>query len=187
MISIVCPVLIAEAAFPTQRDQSWVSTPVLILCGSAVVGWTIVMGTFVSYFPPASLAMTLIMIVAGLMVLALIIRAEPLPRYWARMPRPFLFGIVGGIGMTLVMVGTYMVPNWSARLPADALCARTLSTVAIELVALLWLSNGGAWTHRHRMELVIGLLAFFLLFGVLKDLKSFAGHSLVSGITLWML
>ena len=52
-----------------------------------------------------------------------------------------------------------------------------------------WSDLGRAWGDRHRFALVAGLLAFFLLLGVLKDAdEGFAGHSLVSAaaaVALW--
>jgi hypothetical protein len=37
-ISIVCPILTAEALFPKRRHESWVSTPTLVLCCCALPG-----------------------------------------------------------------------------------------------------------------------------------------------------
>jgi hypothetical protein len=187
LISIVCPILTAEALFPTRRNQSWVRTPALVLCCCALPGWTFTMGLFVQFFPPLPHALALIGVVIGLLALALCIPAEPLAAGARRVPPPRVFGLIGGIGMTLIMVGTFVVPGWDSR-PAPAVMFFSLLTIlAVELGALLWLSNGGTWDDRHRLALVIGLLTFFLAFGILKDCKSFSGRSLVSGIALWLL
>lgn len=187
LISIVCPILTAEALFPTRRHESWIGTPMLVLCCCAVRGWTFVMGLFVPYFPPLSHALTLIGVMIGLVALA-----ECIPGgTWAvgvrRVPPPLVFGLIGGIGMTLIMVGTYMVPGWNSRPPAAITFFSLLTIMVVELGALHCLSNGGTWNDRHRLALVIGLLTFFLVFGILKDCESFAGRSLVSGVALWLL
>lgn len=187
LISIVCPVLTAEALFPTQRKETWVPVPLLVLCCCAVPAWTFIMGVFVPYFPPFWHAVALTAIAVGLVVLADCIPKEPLAGGARRIPSPAVFGGIGGVGMTLTMVGTFIVPDWGARPAASIMFFALLTIMLIELGALVWLSNGGDWNDCHRLALVLGSLAFFLAFGVLKDLESFAGHSLVSGVALWRL
>jgi hypothetical protein len=187
LISIVCPVLTAEALFPTRCNEAWVGTPTLVMCCCALAGWTVIMGLFVPFFPPLPHALALIGVVIGLLALALCIRAEPLAVGKRRVPPPRVFGVIGGIGMTLIMVGTYVVPGWDSRPSAAAMFVCLLTIMVVELGALLWLSGGGTWDDRHRLALVIGLLTFFLAFGILKDCESFTGRSLVSGAALWLL
>jgi hypothetical protein len=186
-ISIVCPILTSEALFPARRHESWVRTPALVLCCCALPGWTFIMGLFVPFFPQLLQALALIGVVIGLLALAQCIPAEPLAVGVRRVPPPRVFGIIGGVGMTLTMVGTYIVPGWDSRPSAAVMFLSLLTILVVELGALLWLSNGGTWDDRHRLALVIGLLSFFLAFGILKDCESFTGRSLVSGAALWLL
>jgi hypothetical protein len=187
MISIVCPILIAEALFPTRRQESWVRTPMLVLCCCALPGWTLIMGLFVPFFPQMTHALALIGVVFALLATARYIPAEPLVSGARRVPPPWVFEMIGGIAMTLIMAGTFVVPRWDSRPSALTMWFSLLSIAMIELGALLWLSNGGQWDDRHRLALVIGSLAFFLAFGILKDCESFTGRSLVSGAALWLL
>jgi hypothetical protein len=187
MISIVCPVLTAEALFLTRRHEPWVRTPMLVLCCCAVPGWTFIMGLLVPFFPRPPHALALIGVVVGLLGLARCIPAEPLAVGARRVPPPRVFGVIGGTGMTLIMAGTYIVPGWDSRPSAAIMFFGLLTILVTELGALLWLSNGGTWDDRHRLALVIGFLTFFLAFGALKDCESFTGRSLASGAALWLL
>jgi hypothetical protein len=187
LISVVCPILTAEALFPTRRSASWVRTPTLVLCCCALTGWTFTMGLFVPFFPPIPHALALVGIVIGLLALALCIPAEPLAVGARHVPAPRLFAIVSGIGMTLIMVGAFVAPSWDARPSAATMFFSLMTIMVVEFGALLWLSSGETWDDRHRVAMVIGSLTFFLAFGILKDCKSFTGRSLVSGAALWLL
>jgi hypothetical protein len=187
LISIVCPILTAEAMFPARRSESWVGTPTLVVCCCALPGWTCMMGLIVPFFPPLPHALTLIGVVVGMVALACWIPAEPLAAGARRVPAPLVFGTIGAVGMTLIMVGTFMIPGWHSRPSAATLFLSLLSILVVEIGALVWLSSGGTWDDRHRVALVIGLLSFFLAFGVLKDCESFTGRSLISGAALLLL
>jgi hypothetical protein len=187
LISIACPILTAEALFPTRRSESWVGTPTLVLCCCALPSWIFIMGLIVPYFPPLPHALALIGVVIGMLARSCCIPAEPLAAGARRVPQPCVFGTIGAVGMTLIMVGTFMIPSWHSRPSAAAMFFCLLSILVVEIGALLWLSNGGTWDDRHRLALVVGLLSFFLAFGILKDCESFTGRSLVSGAALWLL
>jgi hypothetical protein len=187
MISIVCPILIAEAQFPTRRHDSWVRTPTLVLCCCALPAWTFVMGLFVPFLPKLPHALALIGVVIGLLAIAQCIPAEPLAVGAGRVPPPRVFGIIGGTGMTMIMLGTFVAPGWDSRPSAAIMFSSLLTILIVELGALLWFSSAGTWDDRHRLALVIGLLTFFLAFGILKDCESFTGRSLASGAALWLL
>jgi hypothetical protein len=187
LISIVCPILTAEALFPTRRSESWVGTRTLVLCCCALPSWTFIMGLIVPFFPPLTHALALIGVVIGMLALACYIPAEPLAAGARRVPPPYVFGTIGAVGMTLIMVGTFMIPGWHSRPAAATVFLSLLTILVVELGALLWLSNGGTWDDRHRLALVVGLLSFFLTFGILKDCKSFTGRSLISGAALLLL
>jgi hypothetical protein len=145
------------------------------------------MGLFVRFVPQVPHALALIGVVIGLLALAQYVPAEPLGVGARHVPPPPVFGIIGGAGMTLIMVGTYVVPSWDSRPDAAIMFIGLLTVMVVELGAVLWLTSGGTWDDRHRLALVIGLLSFFLVFGILKDCESFTGRSLVSGAALWLL
>jgi hypothetical protein len=179
-VSIISAILLAEMLFPNQRHESWISTRTLVRCCVVLPGWTLVIGLFVRYVPPLPGAVALIGVVGVLIALALP-RQRPTPP-------PLVFALVGGIGMTLIMLGTYIVPELSFRPPVGITFVALLVLVLAEFVILTVMTNGGAaWTDKHRLALVFGYLAFFLVFGIGQDLESFTGRSLVSLFTIYQL
>jgi hypothetical protein len=187
-VSIISAVLLAEMIFPEQRHESWISTRARIRGGVALPGWTLVIGAFVPFIPPLPGALGLIGLVAALMALALTIPAEPFAPRQRPAPPPVVFALIGGIGMTLIMVGTYIVPEFDSRPPMPVMFVTLLAVMGVELGTLTLLNNGGAaWTDRQRLALVIGFLAFFLVFGIGQDLEGFTGRSVVSIVTVWQL
>lgn len=187
VMAIVCPVFIAEMLYPERRYESWIGAGTLVACGIALPAWTAVIGLFVPFIPPLPVVLTVILLVAALVALALTVPADGSSDGSWSVARPFLFAFVAGSGMTLVMVGTFVVPNFGSRPPWPALFVTLIALVAAELVTLVVLSRRGAWNDRHRLAMVAGFLAFFLVFGMMRDLDSFAGRSLVSLITAWQL
>jgi hypothetical protein len=146
------------------------------------------MGLIVPFFPQPSQALALIAVVIGLVVLALCLPVNPLPAARSRrVAPPQVFGAIGAVGMTLIMLGTFVVPGWGSRPSATVMFFSLLTILVAELGALLWLSHGGTWDDRHRLALVIGLLGFFLAFGILKDCESFTGRGLVSVTALGLI
>ncbi len=186
-VSIVCAVLLAEMLYPARRAEPWIGRPALAVCCGVLPGWTLVIGALSGYVPPVDGTLALLSVVALLVAAAL---SLPGPGGEPRKPfaRPALLGLVGGAGMTLMMVGTWGLPEWAARPPALAAFAGLVLVACAELGTLTWLNRAGAgWTDRHRLALIAGFLAFFLVFGAVQDLGSFAGRSLVSAATIWWL
>lgn len=187
-ISIISAILLAEMLYPEQRRESWISTRTLTRCWIALPGWTLVIGAFVPYVPSLPALLGLFGLLAVLIGLALVIPAEPFAPRQRATPRPLVFGLVGGIGMTLIMIGTYVVPEFDFRPPMPVTFAALLGLTTAELVLLTLMNNGGsAWTDRHRLALVIGFLAFFLVFGIGQDLETCSGRCLVSLVAIWQL
>jgi len=187
-VSIICAILLAEMIFPAQRHESWITTGKLIRCMLVLPGWTFVLGLFVRFVPPPGAGLGLIGLTALLIGLALLIPEHPLAPRARPTPSPKVFGIVGGVGMTLIMVVTYVLPTFKDRPPMEVSLVALLVLVAAELTALTVMNDGGAaWTDRHRLALVIGFLAFFIAFGIGQDLGGFTGRSLTSVNTIWQL
>lgn len=188
MISIVCAILLAEMIYPERRHDSWISTRTLKRCGLVLPGWALVIGAFVPFIPPLPGALALIGLVGVLIALALVIPAEPFAPREHSVPSPAVFGLVGGIGMTLIMLGTYVLPDWKSRPAMPVTLGILLGLVVIELAVLTALNHGGAaWSDRHRLALVMGFLAFFVVFCILQDLEGFTGRALIGVVTIWQL
>jgi hypothetical protein len=187
-VSIVSAVLLAEMLYPQRRDRAWLGTPALIGCCVALPGWALVLGIFVPYVPPLAAALGLVGLAGALIGLALTVPARPFIVRQRPAPPPRVFGLVGGAGMTFIMIGTYVLPEWASRPPAALVFTGLLVATCAEFAALTYLNGAGAaWTDRHRLALVAGFLAFFLTFGIAQDFTTFAGRSLVSLATIWLL
>lgn len=187
VMAIVCPVLIAEMLYPERRHESWIGARTLVACVIALPAWTAVIGLFVPFIPPLPAVLATVLLVVGLVALALTVPADGSPNGSLSAAHPFVFAFVAGAGMTLVMVGTFVIPQFSSRPPWPVLFAALFAVVTVEFATLVVLSRRRAWNDRHRLAMVAGFLAFFLVFGLMRDLDSFAGRSLVSLITAWQL
>jgi hypothetical protein len=187
VIAIVCPGLVSEMLYPERCHESWLDKRALVACCVALPAWTLVLGRFEQYVPPWPGVLVVVLLVAALIALALAHPARPLASPRRPPPRPLAFALVSGIGMTAVMFGTYVVPELVARPPGPVLSVALWGVVVVEQATLLVLSGGGAWDDCHRLTMVAGFLAFFVLFGVAQDIEAFAGRSIVSVMTVWLL
>jgi hypothetical protein len=50
---------------------------------------------------------------------------------------------------------------------------------------MLWSGNGTNWDDRHKLALIIGLLAFFIILSRRDVSESFSGSSIVAAVTVW--
>ncbi len=187
-VSISGSILLVEMLYPHRRGETWLGFPGLIGCCLGLLGWGLVLGLFVHYVPPLSRMAGLIALAAFLIALALNLPArKPAPRKRSA-PRPLFFGLIGGIGMTLVMCGTYLLPEAPLRPPQGAAIAFLAAVVLAELWLLTRLNGAGAfWTDRHKLALVAGFLSFFLAFGLVQDFTAFTGRGLVALAAVFLL
>lgn len=60
-----------------------------------------------------------------------------------------------------------------------------LDALAFWLI-MRWSGNGTDWDDRHKLAMVIGMLAFFIFFIGLKDVdQRFSGYIIVAVVTAW--
>lgn len=202
VLSIFAAVMLAELIYHDRRHESWIGTRTLRIYMVLLPAWTLVIGLFVPYVPPLPGAFALITVVAALIGLALMIPKHPFARMWAHrpqrtMPRPWVFGLLGTVVMTNMMVCVYVLPeSMSDPFPMPIMFTYVLIVDLIAFGLLLrWSGGGTRWDDRHRLGLVIGIMAFYIAFGLFQDIggllnegdSGFAGRSFVSIITIWEL
>lgn len=194
-ISILSSIMLAEMVYPEKRQEGWLSNGQLALCGLVLALWPPVLAIMAQadtplYVPPLGLHL-----LAGLAILALaaaarLAPARPLPSTEQRVSPPYRLLILGALNVTIVFFTVYMLPEfWHLPLVLPIVFLFTVNALSFWLF-LRWSGNVRAWDDRHRLALVMGLLAFFVLFGFLSDLETFEARSLVSlaaVITLWRL
>jgi hypothetical protein len=104
--------------------------------------------------------------------------------------------VAAAINMTLVFLAVFTLPeanpSWLPPWPVMFAAVAALDAATFWLI-LRWSGNGTAWDDRHKLALVIGLLAFFIVFDVLKDVTEGFGGSIFVAIgavwglrTLWI-
>lgn len=185
-ISIFASVTLAELAYPALRDRPWLSGRQAVLCGAVLAAWAPVLALLARtdqplFVPPPSLWLPTGVAILGLVVAARRIRAPTPRRTRERVPGPAWFLTLGAVNMTAVFTAVFILPEAGVRPPLSVTVAFLLALDAATLWLLVRDSGGGAtWDDRHRLALVAGLLAFFVVFGVLSDLERFEGKSLVS-------
>jgi hypothetical protein len=195
-ISILSSVMLAELLFPERRHEPWLTNRQAALCGLVLALWAPVLAWLARadhplYLPaPALWALTTLVLV-GLVATARLVTDRPLPIVDRRVPHPRRFLVLGAVNMTVVFATVFVLPEQGIQPPLIVLAAFLLASDGVTLWLLLrWSGNTYGWDDRHRLALVAGLLAFFVLFGVVSDLELFEGKSLVALATvlaLWRL
>ncbi len=195
-ISILSSVMLTELLFPERRHAPWLTSGQAALCGGVLALWAPVLAWLARadhplYVPPPALWALTTLVLVGLVVAARLVTARPLPIVDRRVPHPRRFLVVGAVNMMVVFATVFVLPEQGIRPPLIALAAFLLACDGLTLWLLLrWSGNTYGWDDRHRLALVAGLLAFFVLFGVMSDLEQFEGKSLVGlavVLALWRL
>ncbi len=185
-VSIFSSVTLAELLFPERRREPWLTSGQAALCGFVLALWAPVLAWLAKadhplFRPsPATWALTAVGLV-GLVVAASQVPHRPRPIVNRRVPHPRWFLALGAVNMTVVMATVFVLPEQGVQPPlvVPTICLLAFDAVTLWLL-LRWSGNTRRWDDRHRLALVAGLLAFFVLFGVLADLERFEGRSLVS-------
>lgn len=195
-ISIFASVSLVELMFPERRHEAWLTNAQAALCGLVLALWAPVLAGLARADHPlhrpsaAAWALTGLVLV-GLVTAARWVTDPPLPLVIRRVPRPRRFLVLGAVYMTATMAAVLILPEQGIRPPLIVPVAFLFACDGVTLwLVLRWSGRTREWDDRHRLALVTGLLAFYLLFGVLGDLERFDGTSLVSlavALVLWRL
>jgi hypothetical protein len=188
-ISIFASILMAEILHPARRDESWLTNRQLGACLVVLGLWTPVLWALAPFTPPLVGFSLVCLAIAALIGAARVLPAKRPPLAQAGIPRPAAFGALAALNMTVIFLGTYLVPEMETRPPMPAMFAFLCVVDAVSFGLLLrWSGYGRAWDDRHRFALVVGLLAFFIVFGFLADLdEGFTGKSLTSLAAIYAL
>jgi hypothetical protein len=193
-VSIGASVVLAHLIHPNRRHDVWLSPVQLTLCAAGLALWMPALVLLHPFRPPLW-AIT----VAALSITCLVIGARrardpeirPRPE---RSVRPVWYGVLAALNTTVVFVVVFMLPeaasSWRPPWPVS-LGAVVLADALTAWVVLRWSGGARRWDDRHKLALVIGVLAFFIVFGGLQDFEEgFGGHVIVAILTvaaLWRL
>ncbi|MBN1201845.1 MAG: hypothetical protein JXJ20_08325 [Anaerolineae bacterium] len=188
-ISIICSVVVAEILFYDQRRDSWVNNRQLKWCFVGLALWILPLWVFNPFVPPPGSLALAGLAIAGLVYAAWRLPAQVFPARAGTSTRPLWYGVVAAVSMTVVFVGVFMLPeenpSWLPPWPVTFILVAVLDALAFWVI-LRWSGNGTTWDDRHKLALVIGMLAFFILFNVLRDLEEGFGGSIFVAIgTAW--
>jgi hypothetical protein len=186
-ISIIASVLLAHLIHPDKRRDPWLTTGQLVWCGVGLALWSPALMILNPFTPPVWGILACV-----LAIVVLVVSGRRLP---ARVPGgpkaslpPIRYGLVAGVNTTAVFVAVFLLPEADPRwLPAwPATVAFVVVADAIAAWAILrWSASGTGWDDRHKLALVIGMLAFFLVMDVAADVQGpFGGLSLVAVLTV---
>jgi hypothetical protein len=189
-VSIGSSVLLAHLLHPERRHEPWLTSRQLVGCAIGLALWAPVLMVLHPFRPPiVALAVTTLLI-AGLLALA---RHFPsLPDRPGSPVRPVWYGVVAGLATTVVFVVVFTLPEIGGLPPWPVSLGLALGADGLAACLILrWSGNALAWTDRHKLALVAGMLGFFVAFDVAQDLdEGFAGRSVVAAIAiagLWWL
>lgn len=188
-ISIVSSVALAHILHPEHRHESWLSNRGLAICFVGLALWTPALVVINPFMPPIGGFALAWLAILGLGILAWRLPAQIFPPSQGTATRPVWYGVVGAVNMTVVFVAVFMLPEadpgWLPSWPVTFIFVALVDLGAFWLV-LRWSGNGTAWDDRHRLALVSGLLAFFIVMNVFKDLdEGFGGSILVAAAAVW--
>ncbi len=188
-ISILSSVTLAHILYPEQRHERWLSNRGLLICFVGLALWTPALVAFNPFMPPVGGLALAVLAIAGLMVAARQLPAQVFPPRHGTSTRPLWYGVVAAANMTIVFVTVFMLPeanlSWLPTWPVAFVFVAALDAGAFWLI-LRWSGNGSTWDDRHKLALVCGMLAFFIVMDVFKDLdEGFGGSIFVAIAAVW--
>lgn len=188
-ISILSSVVLTEIIYFDRRQEPWVSDRGLAACAVGLALWMPVLMLANPFMPPLGGFILTGLTIAGLVYVAWRLPAQVFPPHKGRSIHPFLYGVVAAVNMTVVFMSVFILPeinpSWLPGWPIMFVFVALLDTLTFWLV-MLWSGNGTDWDDRHKLALIIGMLAFFIVFISLRDISDgFSGASIVAIATAW--
>lgn len=189
-ISILSSVILAEIIYADRRHERWVSWRGFTGCCVGLALWMPVLMVINPFIPPVGGFMLAWLLIVGLGIAAWRLPAQVFPPHPGATVHPFWYGFVAAVNMTIVFLAIFLLPeqnpSWLPSWPVMFGFVALLDVLAFWVI-LRWSGNGSTWDDRHKLALIIGLLAFFIVFDVLKDLSGagFTGLSIVAVLTTW--
>lgn len=187
-ISIVSGVVLAHLLYPEQRHESWVSDKHLRWCFIGLALWMPVLMAINPFVPPLGSILLSWGSIAALVFAARILPAQVFPSRAGLSIRPLWYGVVAAVNMSIVFITVFMLPeadpSWLPDWPVMFVFIAVFDIGSFGLI-LVWSGNGTAWDDRHKLALVIGMLAFYLVMDVFADLEAFGGLIFVTIASIW--
>jgi hypothetical protein len=188
-ISIISSVVLVTVMYPERRHERWVSNRALAACFVGLVVWAPILALFNPFMPPISGFILAWAAIAGLAYAAWRLPVQVFPSRAGTSVRPLWYGVVAAVNMTVVFVSLFVLPeenlSWLPAWPVMFAFVAALDGITFWLI-MRWSGNGTAWDDRHKLALVIGMLAFFIPLLVLKDIdEGFGGSSVVAVLAAW--
>jgi len=190
-ISMISSVVLTEIIYFDRRQEQWVNNRGLAACFVGLALWMPVLMVLNPFVPPLSGFMIAGITIAGLVYAAWRLPARIFPLHPGRSIPPFWYGVIGAANMTVVFMTVFILPEinppWLPRWPVMFAFIALLDALTFWLV-MYWSGNGTDWDDRHKLALIIGMLAFFIVFIGLRDIsESFSGSSIIAVVTIWSL
>jgi nitroimidazol reductase NimA-like FMN-containing flavoprotein (pyridoxamine 5'-phosphate oxidase superfamily) len=171
LVSITAPVLLVELAYPSRRDEPWLSKRWLVAVAVAFVGDVLfgVVGfsAMLGYYAPATHLLGALAVAALFVLTARRLPADFLRRGVKPPRRPRFFFAMGLLGALLSAVGLYVLPNISGLPPIVPIVA----IAAVAMLIIMYLS-GFEWrraTPVHVFAVASGSLAVFVPISLIQE------------------
>ena len=180
-ISMSASIITAEVLYPHRSNQQWISNKNLACVFGTFLLWIPAGILFTRYFPNMFLYISAWLAIGFCLILANrlpIRRASPSDH---QTPSPFIFYSIGAINTIVLFGGIFSLPEY-VKIPLPLLVVGLLIFDIFSVYLIVrFTNNGERWNDTHRLAFVSGLITFFLLFGISKDVKEqFSGSSIVS-------
>lgn len=171
--SIAIPIVLVELAYHERRSESWIGNRMFkilftLLVSVVVIGFFLI-ASFLNYWPPFPQHL-----LAALVVVLFSYAAYKLPGQWGRdgkrpLSRLPLMWIIGAIGTFSFFLGFWLMPILIPWWPVAMLFGPALVLFYTKLLkSYEWKES----SERHCFILVVGALAFFILFAPLQELDT---------------
>lgn len=185
-VSIGGSVMLAHLLYPTRRRERWLSSAGLAWCVLGLALWMPVLMLLHPYRPPMAALAATVLAIASLVILARRLPDPALQTHPARSVAPVWYGLVAASNTTVVFVVIFMLPEsapaWMPPWPVSLGVVLLADAVSAWLV-LRWSGGGSCWTDRHKLALVTGVLAFFIVFDAFRDFEGgFGGRAIVAAV-----
>lgn len=184
-ISIAASIIIAEIVYPARRADPWLRNTYVAICAGVLMAWAPVLARLARserplYAPPPLHWLIAGVAIAGCIAGARYFRFTPRPA-GLNVPAPRWFFAAGFANMAVMLGVVFVLPEHSVHIPLPLLVpALVVFDVATLWLLVRWSVHGMTWDDRHRLALVAGWLAPFLVLGILGDFEQFRAQSVVS-------
>jgi hypothetical protein len=168
LISIAASIAFVEILYPAQRTASWINSRKWWLANWAGLLIVLPIGKLLTpYDAPDGWVLASWLAIFALAAVARILPRQVMPANVKKAPRTWRFFLVGFLGMFGQFFLIYNgADNGAYPFPVSMLLLVIYDLFLLWLV-VRWNGAGGAWDDRHRLALINGALAFFLVFGPL--------------------